>query len=1217
MFLKRAILINWGNIPQIELEFGPVNLFSGGNGSGKTTAADAIQALMTAAHENLFAFNPGQDETTQKGRGGKQVRTIASYLLGCDDGSYARTGTHDAYVAGIFCPTEGEDCEPFTAVMAMRGHLEKSGTVKQARLDELFFMLIPFEQLQLTQFVKQDQGGKYLVPLERIVANLKKQFGAGAVEVYDKKGAYLRRLYGALRGRKDSVSDREARHAARTFSGFMAYKPVKSIHDFVAGEILEPRDLGEAIRSVSDLMKTIHDMEAKAAAIKETVQLLERAREISASYRNHWTDRMVSQFARCGASLWQAQQVYLKNKNEQKIQQQKIDELQDRIEQIDRQRQQLHQAIVSLEARRQGIPALRDKDLLQEEIARQQKKLAEFARPVLTHLQQLQHNVDAATDLLEQLQRTSAAAEVPALQQQDFVQLTRRIAQNNAARELDARQLLNQDWINPSNLNEKITAVIGWQNQQNRWVEQIAATGDEGLREAVYTLVARRNESRQRLQRELNEKSREIQLLKDQQVKYPAYVEHALKAIRDAFPAADPKVLCDYVEVTDARWQMAIEGYMGGARFGIMVEPDWEADAIRTVRNMRSERNSKARIIQGIKAGRDAERVHCPADSIIELMAFSHSTAADYLKVSYGSVVQVPDAETLKTTARGLTAEGMASGNYAMWRCDLGEGELVFGKSARLRALKAKELELERLTLAVREAEQAYQQALRLQEICQRVKPVYLHQLLQDMLHIQTQLQNAEQALANLDLKDAEFLEQELRDRQVDYNACEQEAKHLEQSLGGLLQQQLNLNQSIRQLADRQEHLSAEKADAEQMVVAIQQILPRFDAEAALQEAEKEAQNAGTDYDLQIRQQTEQLNIQERELFKIIQLHNQTAATQDQLIYDTAFTELHSAEFFRHWVHLAGAVEALHNRLKNNILIERHRQLRQLKDSFNTAFVTNLCHSIYQAINEGKNILEDLNRELSHHCFGSDRERFYFAMEWVPEYQEYWQFFKTIINIPNLGDGATLFELDLPQKQAATRDRLLAMLLDEDHLTAHRELARISDYRNYRRYEIYKQPENKEPIALSQYGTGSGGQLETPAYIIRAAAVTSAFRFNEGKSHLRMVMVDEAFSKMDETRSREVIRYLTESLGLQLIFIMPTSKSGPFLDMISNQFVFSKCPTQQSVGELKTRVLVDRKVCRQDQIARLWANHRKTIRHQAALDFMDGIWEKEGTGSGA
>ena len=72
MYLKKMIYVNWGNIPQMEVEFGRVNLFSGGNGSGKTTAADGIQTLMTAAHENLFNYNPGQDETTQRGRGGKQ-----------------------------------------------------------------------------------------------------------------------------------------------------------------------------------------------------------------------------------------------------------------------------------------------------------------------------------------------------------------------------------------------------------------------------------------------------------------------------------------------------------------------------------------------------------------------------------------------------------------------------------------------------------------------------------------------------------------------------------------------------------------------------------------------------------------------------------------------------------------------------------------------------------------------------------------------------------------------------------------------------------------------------------------------------------------------------------------------------------------------------------------------------------------------------------------
>jgi uncharacterized protein YPO0396 len=134
----------------------------------------------------------------------------------------------------------------------------------------------------------------------------------------------------------------------------------------------------------------------------------------------------------------------------------------------------------------------------------------------------------------------------------------------------------------------------------------------------------------------------------------------------------------------------------------------------------------------------------------------------------------------------------------------------------------------------------------------------------------------------------------------------------------------------------------------------------------------------------------------------------------------------------------------------------------------------------------------------------------------------------------------------------------MSLLLGADEQKSLRELERIADYRNYHRYEIYKSVEGKPPIPLSEYGTGSGGQLETPAYIIRSASITSALRFAEGSSHLRMVLVDEAFSKMDESRSREVIDYLTNTLGLQLLFIMPTSKCGPFMDLISNEFVFAR-----------------------------------------------------------
>ena len=120
-------------------------------------------------------------------------------------------------------------------------------------------------------------------------------------------------------------------------------------------------------------------------------------------------------------------------------------------------------------------------------------------------------------------------------------------------------------------------------------------------------------------------------------------MDEALAAIRRECPKADPRVLCDHVEVTDPDWQMAIEGYLGGARFGILVEPEFEAEAIRILRRTGARRN-RARVIQGEQARRDAERQSLPEDSIFHVLRFSHGVAEHYLRASYGSVVRVPDA---------------------------------------------------------------------------------------------------------------------------------------------------------------------------------------------------------------------------------------------------------------------------------------------------------------------------------------------------------------------------------------------------------------------------------------------------------------------------------------------------------------------------------------------------------------------------------------------
>ncbi|MCR8923432.1 hypothetical protein NO559_11650 [Dasania sp. GY-MA-18] len=1212
MFCKRGIYVNWGNIPHLEFDFGPINLFSGGNGSGKTTAADGIQSLMTAAHENLFTYNPGQDETTQRGRGGKQVRTLASYVLGCDDGSYARTHLTDGYVAGVFHPTQGETGEVFTAVMCVRARIDTANASRQARQDDLLFLIIPNHELSLSDFVKEEKSGKTIVPITDIANLLRIRLGKDAVESYDKKGPYLRRLYGAFKGLKGAVSDREAKHAARTFSNFMAYKPVKSITEFVAKEILDPKDLSDDIKQVSELMKTIHSMDEETRGIKTAITNLEDAQNAAQQYIEDWGQHCSGEYAEVTRQLLVKQQSYLKQKDDQRRNLEAISDTEQQIDKAQQAKQLLHSQLVQLEAQRSGIDALKNKDQLESDIKNYQEQLVAQVKPLLEQDQQFAKNHQAANQLAQKLQQVSLGLDISNLDSKAFRKLLKAVIDGPSDTGLDMQQVLTKDWVGISALEQKLNDVSQLESSHRQLGQFLHQAERESsgvsIRDQLLSLQQSKKDQLLKLKTQLNSKHSEVKHLANHRVSYPPHVEAAIAAIEQQCPQAKPCVLCDYVEVLDPQWQMAIEGYIGGARFSIIVEPEYEAQAIRIVRSIKGKRNS-AKIIQGAKAQRDASKLSLSKDSIVEVMAFEHKVAEYFIKASYGAVIRVEDEEALKQTARGLTADGLGSGSYSMFRCDVSDSQLVFGQGARERALAAKQNELTNLEQHSHQLEEAYQDIARVHELVNHIQAVQCSDIISNMLTYYRQLDMAENQLANLDLSDFEELEAQLHSKQAEYQSIEQSLQQLSEQCGAYKDKIRLFEYNLEKFENEREQLQEQQEAKEAQVIKASDIYPRFNAETLLEQAEQRAKAAMDEYSFVADNHDclARLDKTDRQLYETITQHNQHSNAYNNIVYFNHGGEAHNAEHFKNMAALLEQIAGVYNALKNNVLVEKHEKIASLKESFNTAFVTNLCHSIYQSINDGKRILDDLNQELEHHVFGSDQEQFSFGYDWVPEYQEYWRFFKEVIDMPNLGDGSTLFDAALSDKSCLVRDKLLSMLLDKDSQFALQELQRISDYRHYRRYEIYKTPKGKEPIALSKYGTGSGGQLETPAYIIRAAAVTSAFKFNEGNSHCRMVLVDEAFSKMDETRSREVINYLTQALGLQLIFIMPTSKSGPFMDLISNQVVFSKCPTTEKIGELNTRVLVDRKTCNQEKIATLWANHRKTIRQQGMLDFMEEI----------
>jgi len=1207
MFLKRLAYVNWGNVPDGDFDFGPVNLLSGANGSGKTTAADAIQTVMTAAHENLFHYNPGQDESTQRGRGGKRVRTLASYVLGCDDGSYARVDATDGYLCAVFHPTTGETAEPFTAIVAVRAWLDQAGSHALAREDQVVFFVLPTVELRAEDLQRKEGKERRWLLLDDVQGVLVARFGKRVVERYDQKRAYLRRLYGALRGKNDSVSEREALAAARAISRFMAYKPVSSIHQFVADEVLERKDLGEAIRSVSAQLKTIHGMEREAQSFKDSAALLEQAGQASQNYIEAWTERVTFDYTEAKARYAESQTQYLKTLTDREAIERRLKDNESEVTLAEQRRDQVHAAVVMVEAQRQGIESLKRKDDLERQRDSLTEKLGTVVARLLQADKQFQTNAGSVRALQPLLAAPALSAELPHLTDMHSRRLVEIARVAEKASDVDWPRLVQRDLTNDLAMLEKhLDEVRVAQRSHNELCVYWKSSGEtQTRRDRLAEFRERRKLRYEQLSTQYAQKQAEVERIEAKQTVYPAYVERALSAIKAQLPQADARVLCDHIEVLDPRWQAAVEGYVGGARFSILVDAQYEADAIRIVRAL-AGRDKGARVVQGEKALRDAARLKPQPESIVGVLKFMHKVAEAYFLANFGNVLRVPSVDELRHTARGVTADGIGSGAYTMFRCEMNEADLVFGAAARERALRARRTELAEITAQRQEANDRLQDTTRLLEAVDRLAPLQLAEAIGEMLVIHRDRRATELLLEQLDTREHAGIDARLAELRKQERDLLDRIKELLAEGGRCGEKLDSLGSRIAQLSADKDAAQEKMSAAEESLREVHAVWPEFDLDARFRFVDTEVQSFNTNLAPVTREEIDgRLAKSERALDAAIQHHNQKCRESDKILY-TAFAGTYDVALFRAICELRREIDRVFNILKNNVLVEKHAAIKDIKASFNNAFVSNVCQEIYQAILDGKRQLDQLNKELVNHRFGSDREQFRFASDWVPEYREYWRFFEEVVKNPNIGEGATLFDANLSPKSLAVRDALMELLLGVDEHKSLKELERIADYRNYQRYEIYKEVEGKEPIALSEYGTGSGGQLETPAYIIRAASITSALRYSEGVNHLRMVLVDEAFSKMDETRSREVIAYLTQSLGLQLIFIMPTSKCGPFMDLISNEFVFAKVPSTPR-GQLHTRVLVDRRQCNQERIKELWAQHRRTVAQQAELDFMADV----------
>jgi DNA repair exonuclease SbcCD ATPase subunit len=1201
MKIAKLLTWHWGSLEDREWVFADTVLLTGESGSGKSTLLDAIQTVLTAAHQHLVQFNIGQDESTQSRRGGKEPRTLAAYALGQQaDGVFLRTRS-TSYAGIVFEASESADeqVKPFTALVGVEASEEGRRPVLQGAPQFLIVRgALAFDHLAR-------RGGEAVaispLPLKELYVQLQHRLQTGAetvVQRFPDKGSYLQHLYGALMG-KTVVGESEAVRAAKSIVKAMAYKELGNVNDLVRDEILEPHDFSRDLDKMRELMRSIAALKAEADRLALNLKRLDAAAEGVQNLLDESRRFVVTTIAHSLRARRETQDEYASVQRQIAAQDKKQAQSKERLSSLEAQETQLRAQLKLVEKRLEESDVAREKATLDNHI----RLHTDQFRLHWNRVQLAVRDIDTMAAQLQQLLSLDLSA-VPALAaavealRPTAVAVLKPWPEMAAAYALDARL----DVELPAFELEAFDAHLAT-------LQHAIHDGERSVQGAVVQALTEVGVRLKGLADQAEQLDVELRVLQSGRSPGPRDALDAVALIERELPQARPYLLAQLVEPRPGtRWQNAIEGYMGGDRFAIIVDAGQEAHCARLVKQRYPVRSPK--VVQGSKALEDTGGRQIEARAVLHELICKHPVGYAFLVAQYGRVRKVESEEELARTAQGLMEQGLGSRGYGMFACRAPDGELTFGEAARQRRRLWCEAELRRLANEDKAFKALRQSLNAIARMFNGLAFTPLAPLLLAVLESQVQHAHAEQALKALDLSSIEDLLAESRGLNGRIETVTGLRDDEMQQVGATDATLVRLRQRETDLADRLPGLEFDCTNATVWATRFVGAVPALATEPQLlADAEALAAEPETSVDaLRHRALSLRENLPRtlRELAQAVATYLAGARDDaERFAWTDPPRSIDRLEELLPLVFQTGqSISEQSERQRSIGLAENAKLLEEAEAGFNHVFTSSFCFKVRDDVKQGATTLSRLNRHLQDIHFGSDSFRL--EWDWIPRLQKVYEFFEAVEGVVEgleREHGSIFASTQLSDEQRATAEDIRRLLLANDQGASERALKELADYRNYRRYDIVR----TSPVGqtkLSTWGTGSGGELETPFYVVRSAVLAHALghfgRERREAPALRLMLSDEAFSKMDESRSRSVLQFLSRTLGLQLVVAMPTSKSGAVKPEFDKEFTFSKVLARRDGQELFISE-VQEKTLHREQLARLWQAHADQAREAARI----------------
>src|SRR5690606_38458109 len=246
-----------------------------------------------------------------------------------------------------------------------------------------------------------------------------------------------------------------------------------------------------------------------------------------------------------------------------------------------------------------------------------------------------------------------------------------------------------------------------------------AAAASSGYLSALNVEKAELERERTRLLNELNIAQARLNSLRRNVKTYPRNVQQLIEAINtdlSAYYKKEVRVrpLCELIEVKDESWRNALEGYLGGQRFDLIIDPLYFNDALEVYDRVKTELQIyRVGLVNTSKLG---EYNNILPNSLASKVMTDHPHAKNYVNMLMGSVVTVENLADLKNYSRSITKTVMTYSNHTARQTNPKSYEVPYiGQQAttmqvELDAKLVRELQsdLERLNVQIEKNQKAY-----------------------------------------------------------------------------------------------------------------------------------------------------------------------------------------------------------------------------------------------------------------------------------------------------------------------------------------------------------------------------------------------------------------------------------------------------------------------------------------------------------------------------